>query len=96
LLQVLKPLMSDEVKNGNELIETLSIYLHQNGNVKETARILYCHYNSVLYRLERIEAILHISVRDPEHFFELQLAIRIYEFMKKSHPHLVAKLFQQP
>ncbi|OGX61231.1 MAG: hypothetical protein A2189_06585 [Paenibacillus sp. RIFOXYA1_FULL_44_5] len=92
LLKILKPFLQDEVKNSEELIETLRCYVYQNGNIKETAGLLYCHYNSVLYRLERIESILGISVRNPDNFFHLQLAIRLYDFMRKMQPQLMTKV----
>lgn len=94
ILQILKPLLRKEGKHNDELLETLICYINQSGNVKETAKLLFRHYNSVLYRLERIETILQFSVREPEHLFQLQLAIRFYEFIKKLDPQLFAKTIQ--
>ncbi|WP_274654697.1 PucR family transcriptional regulator [Paenibacillus humicola] len=89
-LFILKPLLGGGSKQNEELLETLTCYILTSGNVKETAKTLYRHYNSVLYRLERIESILQLSVRDPEHSFRLQLAVRLYEFMKKLDPQRLA------
>ncbi|MHB1956279.1 MAG: helix-turn-helix domain-containing protein, partial [Sulfobacillus sp.] len=86
-LGILKPLFRDGPKNKNELLDTLNCYVYQNGNIKETAEKLYCHYNSVLYRLERIETILGISIREPEHFFRVQLAVRLLSFIKQYKPY---------
>lgn len=88
-LNVLRPLFREGVKNRNELVETLSCYVYQNANIKKTADALYCHYNSVLYRLERIESLLGIPIRTPEAFFHVQLAIRLYDFVKKFEPQFV-------
>ncbi len=90
-LSILKPLLRDGPKNRNELLDTLNCYVHQNGNIKETAERLYCHYNSVLYRLERIETILGISIREPEHFFRVQFAVRLLSFIKQYKPHLAVR-----
>lgn len=87
-LGILKPLFRDGPKNKNELLDTLNCYVYQNGNIKETAAKLYCHYNSVLYRLERIETILGISVREPEQFFHVQFAVRLLSFIKQYKPSL--------
>jgi len=92
-LVILKPLFRADLKNKTELLDTLRCYVHQNGNIKVTAELLYCHYNSVLYRLDRIESLLGISVRAPEPFFHLQFAIRLHDFIKNSQPHVIDKLF---
>jgi purine catabolism regulator len=95
LLQILKPLLKKDSKHNVDLLETISCYIYQSGNVKETAKLLYCHYNSVLYRLERIESILQLSVRDTENLFQLQLAIRFYDFIRKLDPELFSKTIQK-
>ena len=55
--QELGPLLADE-RMGEELIETLEVYLGSRQNIRETARRLHLAPRTVAYRLERIETLL--------------------------------------
>jgi len=83
LFQLVEPLFDYDSKNQSSLVETLEAYLSMDGNIKETAAKLYCHYNSVLYRIEKIENVMHLDLRDTETKFRLQLALRVYDYMRK-------------
>ena len=54
----LGPLIKHDQKNGEDLQQTLHIYLAQNGNINKTARALFVHPNTVLYRIKKIQAII--------------------------------------
>lgn len=58
-----KLLLADE-RDGNGLLETLEIYLKNNGNAVQTAQKLYIHRNTLLKRLEKIEELLDVSLED--------------------------------
>lgn len=96
MLKILEPLMGEPIKQAPELLETLRCYFQQNRNIKETAAALFCHYNSVVYRMERIENVLNISFRNSEDIFQLDLGIRVYDFMKKSHPQKLTEMYKKP
>jgi hypothetical protein len=53
----LGPLLSDP-RMGDELIETLEVYLGAKQNIREAARRLHLAPRTVAYRLERIESLL--------------------------------------
>ena len=55
--QELGALLADE-RMGEELIETLEVYLGARQNIRETARRLHLAPRTVAYRLERIETLL--------------------------------------
>ena len=55
--QELGPLLSDP-RMGDELIETLEVYLGSKQNIREAARRLHLAPRTVAYRLERIETLL--------------------------------------
>ncbi|MET0772578.1 MAG: helix-turn-helix domain-containing protein [Candidatus Limnocylindrales bacterium] len=57
----LGPLLADE-RMGEELIETLEVYLASRQNIRETARRLHLASRTVAYRLERIESMLGTSL----------------------------------
>ncbi|MNY77124.1 Purine catabolism regulatory protein [compost metagenome] len=48
-------------------------------NTKRVAEELFVHRNSVLYRLERINEILHIDLNDAEIRLRLNLALRFWK-----------------
>jgi purine catabolism regulator len=68
----LQPLLSD--RNGHDLLATLESFLSHNCNVAATARELHFHYNTVRYRVSRIEELLGPFVDDAERRAELMAA----------------------
>ena len=57
----LGPLLADQ-RMGQELIETLEVYLGSKQNIRETARRLHLAPRTVAYRLERIETLLGVEL----------------------------------
>ena len=71
----------DEKYNAS-LVETLSAYLASEKNVRKASELLGIHKNSVMYRLERVEDVLGISLKDSEVCFNLQLSLKLRELGK--------------
>jgi purine catabolism regulator len=84
LFQYIKPLCEYDDKNQSKLMETLTAYLQCDGNIKESAKILYCHYNSVVYRIDKIQNLLDADLKNPEIKFQLQMALKVYELSIKN------------
>ena len=80
--QVLGRLMADERAGKTNLLETLRVYFECNGNVAQTAKALYIHRNTLLYRLERIREVGNLDLDDAETRLQLQLALRAYELVR--------------
>jgi hypothetical protein len=55
--QELGPLLADQ-RMGEELLETLEVYLGSRQNIRESARRMHLAPRTVAYRLERIETLL--------------------------------------
>lgn len=70
--EVLAPLRS-----GADLLDTLTAYLVEGGNVNATARTLNVHRNTMLAKLDRISRTLGMDIRSPENQFTAWLAIRL-------------------
>lgn len=64
LCQMIEPLYVHDLKNKSRLRETLEVFLQYDGNIKETAAKLFCHYNFVLYRLEKIQRLLNLDLKE--------------------------------
>jgi sugar diacid utilization regulator len=59
-----------------ELVQTLESYLEHGGALVDTAKSLYIHRNTLLHRLERIESLTNLNLRDPLHRLNLHAAIK--------------------
>jgi len=75
----LEPLISYSEKSNMDLLHTLRTYLSRNGNAKQTAEILFLHRSSLRYRLEKIEELLDVRLNNPEHIFQLTMALKLYD-----------------
>jgi purine catabolism regulator len=74
----LGPMLSYERDHPDTgLSHTLTAFLNADRNVAETARVLFVHYNTVKYRLDRLERLLGAFVDQPERCLSLELALRV-------------------
>ncbi len=81
--QIIQPIMAYDRDNGADLLQTAITYVDQGLDVKETAKALYQHGNTIRYRLDRIKKILGDRV-DEKHFTEeLLLAIRLHTVLNQ-------------
>jgi len=64
-------------RHNAELQATLEAFFAANSNHVRAARQLHLHRNTLLYRLERIRAILGVDLDDPETRLTLQLALKL-------------------
>lgn len=74
-----RPLIKYDEKHQTDMYNTLKIYLGTKGNAKATAELLFMHYNTIGYRLERISHILKMDISRHEVQFCLNMAIKIYD-----------------
>jgi len=67
-------------KNG-ELLETLKIYIEEDGEINAIAKRLFIHRNTLRYRLDRINEITRKDPRKIKELLDLYLSILISEIM---------------
>lgn len=77
------PLLLYDRENDTDLAPTLRTFLEHNQNSTKTAKVLYIHYNTLRYRLERIKAILGDVLGNPQQRLEIELALQLYPFVKR-------------
>jgi PucR family transcriptional regulator, purine catabolism regulatory protein len=75
--EYLGPIEDYDASHGGEYIETLEGFFGCNGNHARAAEVLHLHRNTLLYRLERIEALTGRDLGDPETRLSMQLALKI-------------------
>ena len=78
---VLEPLVLYDRRKDTELVKTLEEYFECNGNLEKMSEQLYTHYNTVLYRLTRIQEIMKIDLEKEEHRFAAQTALKVHKIM---------------
>lgn len=80
------PLLAYDRDNGTELAKTLRVFLEQKHNAARAAKVLYIHYNTMRYRLERIREILGEVLDNPQQRLTIEVALQLYPLVMRSHP----------
>jgi len=75
-----RPLLEHDRNHQAELCKTLETFFECHGNIKKVADRLFTHYNTVLYRIKRIEEITGVDLSDPEQRLNLQMGLKIARF----------------
>ncbi len=75
--RLLAPLKEYDAAHKTCLLHTLEVYLSTCCNAKRTAEKLFTHYNTVNYRIERIQQICGVQLDDAEQILQLQVALKM-------------------
>lgn len=78
----LAPLFEDSEKD-QELLHTAIEYTLAKGDSQKTADRLFCHKNTIRYRLGKIQEKLDPAVNEREFYQNLAMAIKIYLLLEK-------------
>jgi hypothetical protein len=76
---VLGPLIGYDATHKVDLTGTLSAYLSQHESLKQTARVLRVHVNTVAYRIQRISQLTSLDLTDPDDRLVAHVAVKIIE-----------------
>jgi len=64
-----------------ELIQTVQMFFECSLNVSETARQLYIHRNTLVYRLDKIEKMIGLDLRKFEHAVIFKIAMLVQQYL---------------
>lgn len=64
-------------QNGTELLTTLRVFLEQNQNLAQAAKVLNIHYNTLRYRLDRIRELLADALDNPQRRLAVEVALHL-------------------
>ncbi|WP_372631310.1 PucR family transcriptional regulator [Cohnella sp.] len=71
-----------EEKERRELLKTLSAYLENHGQIADTAKQLYIHRNTVLYRLDKLKHLTGRQFGMPEDSLRFRIAFLVEPLLK--------------
>ncbi|MEU1226968.1 helix-turn-helix domain-containing protein [Streptomyces sp. NPDC005828] len=84
--QVLGELMDLPEAQRDQLLHTMSTYFRVDGSAEKAAKLLFCHANTVRYRLRRIEQLSGRSFErrldSAELYIALQALLRLPEVVR--------------
>lgn len=81
--QSLLQLIQYDQENRSDYYKTLVAYLRNNCNLTESAKELQMHRNSMLYRINKIEAVLNSTLDDSTLREQLLFSIQCLEFQEQ-------------
>lgn len=74
---LLRPLLESDRSHNTDFIHTLEIVLKCNGNLRAASRELFVHYNTLRYRVSRIEEMTKLDLGSFQGMLNLQIALMI-------------------
>lgn len=73
--EVFGPLLTLSEPERAVLLETMDIFFENQNQASEAAKALYVHRNTVLYRIRKLEDLLHRSLSDAEDLLTVRVAL---------------------
>ena len=73
--ELVRPLVEHDLERRSDLVRTLRAYFASGTNASEAADRMFLHRNSMLYRLERIQKLTGLDLKDPGASLALQLGL---------------------
>lgn len=86
LADTIGPLLEHDRRRSTRLVLTLTAYFDHGGHLTRTAAALHVHVNTLLKRLERVEAVLGPDWRSPAEALPLQVALRLHGLRSVARP----------
>lgn len=64
-----------------DTLDTINRFFENNLNVSETARKLYVHRNTLVYRLEKVKKITGLDLREFEDAILFKVAVMVKQYL---------------
>lgn len=79
---ILNPIKAYEEEHNMPLMETATVFVEQDGDIRMTAEVLFLHENTVRYRIDKIKKILKLEQTKFRYYEELSLAIKADKILR--------------
>ena len=66
-----------------EILTTINTFFENNLNVSETARQLFVHRNTLVYRIEKLQKSTGLDIRTFDDAMTLKIALMVNAYMKE-------------
>ena len=81
--ETILPLDRYDKASNSDLIKTLVTYFQCTGNLRKVSKTLFTHYNTILYRMERIEEITGLDLKSAEDRLNLLIGLKIRDILRE-------------
>lgn len=71
-----------DMQKGSELTETLFAYVHHRQDITTTAKELHLHYNTLKYRIQKIQELTDINFGSYKYMFQIIIAEKALHLMQ--------------
>jgi PucR family transcriptional regulator, purine catabolism regulatory protein len=85
-MDMLGPLLEHDRRSTAPLLDTLRIFLECNQNHAEAARVLGIHYNTLRYRLKRIQELVGSIFKEPAKRLAIEVALHLHPLLDGGSP----------
>lgn len=77
----ISPIVEYDKLNNTELIKTLKVYFECNGNMKKMSKEMFMHYNTIVYRVQKIKDIIGIDFESGDSRLKFEIALKALELI---------------
>ena len=81
--EIIQTLEQYDRDHNSELLRTLDCYFRSGMNVSKTAKELFIHRNTLLFRLDKIRDLIHMDLSEPDDLLTVQMALRLKDYNQK-------------
>lgn len=92
----LGPILDYDRRKQGDLLKTLLLYVKYDKEVKRISTELNIHYNTLYYRITKIQEMTGLSLQHPDDWFNIQLSCQIYEFLDGEKLHFLKQNIPGP
>lgn len=79
--EILGSLVEYDKDKDAELVQTLKVYFKCGCNLKRVSEEMFTHYNTVIYRLQRIKEIAKVDLNNPDTALNIHIALKISDIL---------------
>lgn len=78
----IKSLVEYDKSNHTELVKTVKVYFKCNGNMKKISKEMFVHYNTIIYRLQKIKDITGLDIDNCDNRLNLEISVKALDLIE--------------